>query len=62
MCGKMSNLMLELQEQNPDNDDYDYLYNEWLKQFEPDKKSKIKIKKFKADKNGNRKESINRSK
>ena len=41
--------MIDLHNQNPEIDDYEYLYNEWLKQFEPDKK--IKVKKFKADKN-----------
>jgi hypothetical protein len=57
--GRVKELLIDLHNQNPEIDDYDYLYNEWLKQFEPDKKS-IKIKKFKADKNGNKRKSINR--
>ena len=53
----MKELMIDLHNQNPEIDDYDYLYNEWLKQFEPDKK--VKVKKFKSEKNGKRKETIN---
>ncbi len=53
--GKMKELMIELRNQNPDCDDYEYLYNEWLKQFEV---KENKVKKLKANKHG-KKEDLN---
>jgi hypothetical protein len=45
--GRVKELLIDLHNQNPQIDDYDYLYNEWLKQFEP----KQKVKKLKTKKN-----------